>query len=86
MIKEYLATGKIAGAEGIIKNSPELKATDTFTKIYGVGPRTAVSWYQMGIKNLEQLKHAVEHDEVKLNDDQKIGLKYYDVFSIATTR
>lgn len=45
-----------------------------FTNIYGVGPKKAQSLIDKGIVTLDQLKEKSE----LLNDNQKIGLKYYD--------
>jgi NAD-dependent DNA ligase/DNA polymerase/3'-5' exonuclease PolX len=45
-----------------------------FTKIYGVGPKKAKQLIDDGISSIEDLKN----NETKLNDTQKIGLKYYD--------
>jgi hypothetical protein len=45
-----------------------------FTKIYGVGPKKAKQLIDDGISSIEDLKN----NETKLNDTQKMGLKYYD--------
>ena len=48
---------------------------DIFTKIYGVGPKTAQKFINSGISSLEELD--TKKDEL-LNDKQKLGLKYYE--------
>jgi len=45
-----------------------------FTKIYGIGPKKAKQIIEDGITTIEELKNNVS----KLNDTQKIGLKYYE--------
>ena len=45
-----------------------------FTKIYGIGPKKAKQILEDGITTIEELKNNVS----KLNDTQKIGLKYYE--------
>jgi len=45
-----------------------------FTKIYGIGPKKAKQLVDDGITTIAQLKE----NESKLNDTQKIGLKYYE--------
>ena len=45
-----------------------------FTNVYGIGPKKAQSLIDKGIVTLDQLKEKSE----LLNDNQKIGLKYYD--------
>jgi len=43
-----------------------------FQGIYGVGPVTALKWYNRGLRTLPQISELRE-----LTDSQKIGLKYY---------
>ena len=45
-----------------------------FTNIYGVGPKKAKQLIEDGITTIEELKN----NESKLNDTQKIGLRYYE--------
>lgn len=85
IIKEFLASDKIVASEGLL-DSNELGALDTFVKIHGVGPVTAASWYHMGIETLDELQAAIDVGEIKLKDDQKIGLKYYEEFNSPMSR
>lgn len=48
-----------------------------FMNIHGIGPKKAKSLVDEGITSLENLK---ENMDEKLNDVQKLGLKYYDAF------
>ena len=48
--------------------------------IVGVGRITANEYYNMGIKNIKQLKKAIKNNEIKVNDKIMLGLKYYKKF------
>lgn len=79
LIGEYIATGKIRTAAEL-ESDPEMKVLDLLTKIHGVGPRTAQTWYQLGIRTLDELREAVDQGNIQLKEDQKIGLLYYEDF------
>ena len=68
-LEEYQKTGTLRILERERKNPLNL-----FTKIYGVGPKKAKVLIDDGITTIAQLKE----NEDKLNDTQKIGLKYYE--------
>jgi DNA ligase (NAD+) len=68
-LEEYQKTGTLRVLERERQNPMNL-----FTKIYGVGPKKAKQLIDDGIKTISQLKE----NEDKLNDTQKIGLKYYE--------
>jgi NAD-dependent DNA ligase/DNA polymerase/3'-5' exonuclease PolX len=66
---EYEKTGTLRVLERE-RNNP----LNLFTKIYGVGPKKAKQLIESGIDTIDKLKENSD----KLNDTQKIGLKYYD--------
>ena len=68
-LEEFQKTGTLRVLERERKNPMNL-----FTKIYGVGPKKAKQLIEDGITTIDQLKE----NEGKLNDTQKIGLKYYE--------
>jgi len=68
-LEEFQKTGTLSVLERERKNPMNL-----FTNIYGVGPKKAKQLIDEGITTIEQLKE----NEGKLNDTQKIGLKYYE--------
>lgn len=68
-LEEFQKTGTLRVLERERKNPMNL-----FTKIYGVGPKKAKQLIEDGITSIDQLKE----DQGKLNDTQKIGLKYYE--------
>ena len=68
-LEEFEKTGTLRVLERERKNPLNL-----FTKIYGVGPKKAKQLIENEITTIDQLKENSD----KLNDTQKIGLKYYD--------
>jgi len=71
-LKEIQETGTLKYIERE-KNNP----VQIFTQIYGIGPKKAESLISKEITTLEQLKENTD----LLNDNQKIGLKYFDDIS-----
>jgi DNA polymerase/3'-5' exonuclease PolX len=76
-IVEILETGVLASAERV-RASGSLDALDIFQGIYGVGPAKASALVGAGIKTIADLRAAVLVDPKLLNDNQKIGLAYYE--------
>ena len=76
-IVEILETGVLASAERV-RASGSLDALDIFQGIYGIGPAKASALVGAGIKTVEELRAAVASDPKLLNDNQKIGLAYYE--------
>jgi DNA ligase (NAD+) len=67
--EEYVKTGTLAILEKE-RNNP----INLFTQIHGIGPKKAQELIGMGITTIDQLKSS----SVKLNDIQKLGLKYFE--------
>lgn len=81
-IREFLETGKIEEVEAIkpeVQQEPviseEEKVLNKFKDIYGVGVAEANRLYKLGMRSLEDLQNNLH----LLNDNQKIGLRYYGV-------
>lgn len=51
----------------------KVRTVNLFGEIWGVGPATALKFYEKGHRNLDDLKH-----DDSLTAAQKIGLKYFD--------
>jgi len=76
-IKEILETGHLKSAEKVRKER-NVEATNILIGIYGVGPAKANELLKRGITSIEQLREAVQKDPLLLNENQEIGLKYYE--------
>ena len=68
-LEEYVKTGTLAILERERKNPVNI-----FTDIYGIGPRKAEELVKDKITSISELKN----NKDKLNNLQRIGLKYYD--------
>jgi DNA polymerase lambda len=71
-IWEIVQTGDLEKLNELNKRQ-DLVVIKTFISIHGVGPTTAQGFYAQGYRSIEDLK-----TKAKLNNQQKIGLKYYD--------
>ena len=86
-IDEYFETGTLAIFETLSlqshqqpteekekedKAKEEEEVLKLFESIDGVGPVTAKKWYDLGYRNLDDLK------DVKMTPKQQLGYKYYD--------
>lgn len=54
-VKEILETGKLLRAEYMFKDE-KIQIVDQLSKIWGIGPSTAVKLYQQGIRSVDDLK------------------------------
>ena len=68
-LEEYIKTGKINALEKEKANPLVI-----LTKIHGIGPKKAEKLIEQGITTIDELKNNQE----KLDNVQKLGLKYYD--------
>ncbi|KAF8513529.1 hypothetical protein JB92DRAFT_2923156 [Gautieria morchelliformis] len=75
-IMEVIRTGELQRIK--YTKTEELKAMRIFCGIYGVGPNTARKWYHQGLKNLDDVRRAVQTGTHKLSMAQEIGLKFYE--------
>ncbi|KAF4686421.1 hypothetical protein FOZ60_005296 [Perkinsus olseni] len=71
------STGSVKKAE-VIGSAERAIGIRELTNVWGVGITTAEKWYAMGIRNVEALRHT---ENVELNHNQKIGLKYFEEFN-----
>ena len=55
---------------------PQIKVIQLFSNIFGVGPKTARNWYNLGLRTLDDLRSG--KGGVTLDRRQKLGLKYFD--------
>jgi DNA polymerase/3'-5' exonuclease PolX len=78
-IADYLETSEMPEVKDIL-NDENYQALNRFTKIHGVGPKTAKDFYQRGYRQLKDIP------AIDLTDIQRIGLRYYDDFAKPLTQ
>jgi DNA polymerase beta len=61
-------------------NSINHQIANSFIDITGVGEVTAKKWVNLGIKDIDELKKAVNDNKITLTHHIYIGLKYYNDF------
>lgn len=71
---EILETGSLRKVREVCEDD-RTRCLEIFTNIWGVGPSTAESWFQLGCRTLDDIK-----EKISLSKQQQIGLKYYDEF------
>lgn len=79
-VKEFLETGKIHQVDdlrklkkSIGKSTTEESTLEKFMNIWGVSSKTAQKLWDGGYRSIDSLKK----DPSPLNDNQRVGLKYY---------
>ncbi len=73
-MKEILETGKFSALESLLA-TPLVSILVAFSKIWGVGMKTAQRLYSYGYRSIEDLRQRGQH---RLNEQQVIGLRYYE--------
>lgn len=77
-IREIIETGSLRAAEKAKAEYP-IELYDSLQKIYGVGPVKAKDLVEKEkIKSIADLRTRVARDPKLLNENQKIGLQYYE--------
>jgi len=80
-IDEIIDTGKLEKLDKIRKDDSAV-SINLLTRVAGIGPAKARELYDVGIKNIDNLKENMD----KLSSAQKIGLKYFDEFEMRIPR
>ncbi|KAH3802875.1 hypothetical protein DPMN_156571 [Dreissena polymorpha] len=57
------------------KSSEEIRVIEMFKDVWGAGPHTARTWYQQGLRTLEDLR-----TKTNLTHQQNVGLRCYHDF------
>lgn len=83
LISEFIDKGRISLVEEL-SNDPKYAILDQLCGIYGVGPKTAKKWHQIGIRNVEDVMKRSK--ELALTKQQQYGLQYYDDMTHEMTR
>lgn len=74
-IKEINTTGKLSE---IIINKNTQKYFNNLIKIYGIGPKFAFKLLKQNIKSIDDLKQAIKNNKIKITNNIKLGIKYYN--------
>ena len=81
-IDEYISSGKVQRLSELEDQFTDRKQIiDYFRSFYGIGPVTAVNFYNQGFRTLEDLWY-----KANLNDAQKIGIIWRDHIDQRITR
>ncbi len=75
-ILEFIKTGRMKKLEQM-ENNPRIKGIQNLSKIVGIGPKLAKTFYDMKIYDIEKIKEKLKQKKIKLNEQQLLGLKYY---------
>jgi len=80
-IKEILDTHTLSELSNFVDTTKEKnKIITELETIVGVGHSTALEWYNLGIKSVNDLKKKINKNEIEVNDKILLGLKYYGKF------
>lgn len=76
-IVEITSTGKLNKLL-ILQNDPSIQSILQLSRIAGVGPALAKKLQKMKITSIQQLRNKVKDGEFDLNNQQQLGLKYFE--------
>ncbi|RIA90231.1 hypothetical protein C1645_770533 [Glomus cerebriforme] len=79
-IKEFLTTDTIPEAEEILA-SEKYQTLDIFSRVYGVGYKTALKWYRKGYKSIRECMR-----DPYLTHIQRLGLELFNDFQKKMSR
>lgn len=80
---EFIGKGISNRIDNILKNNNQNQNLDndgSLNNITGVGQSRIQSWNKQNIFNINQLKHAIQNNSIKITHHIHIGIKYYDDF------
>jgi len=79
-VKEIMETGELKAAQDVRKD-PSLHAVNDFMNVYGIGRVKALKLLRENkIHSMEELRKAAEEQPALLNENQRVGLRYYEDF------
>ncbi|XP_028634087.1 DNA-directed DNA/RNA polymerase mu isoform X2 [Grammomys surdaster] len=81
VIQELLEHGTCEEVDQV-RCSERYQTMKLFTRVFGVGVKTANRWYQEGLRTLEELREQPQ----RLTQQQKAGLQYYQDLSTPVRR
>lgn len=77
-IDEILKTGTLKELKTNINTKVETNATDILMEVTGIGPSKAKKLVDSGIKDIDQLRKAIQEGKISSTHHINIGLKYYE--------
>ena len=82
-VMEIVRSGTLRKYEEL-RSMPQIKVISVFSNIFGVGPKTARKWYNLGLRTLGDVESG--KCGVVLDRRQKMGLKYFADFTVKIPR
>jgi len=82
-VLEIMRTGTLRKYDEL-RSMPQIEAISAFSSIFGVGPKTARKWYNLGLRTVDDLRSG--RCGVSLDRRQQIGLKYHEDLSAKIPR
>lgn len=73
-VAEILSTGTLRELEDAPINTKELI---NMSKVHGIGPKMLSSLYHKGIRSIDELRTAIEMNQVKVTAATRVALKYH---------
>ena len=85
-IKEILETNKLSELEEFSSTfddklyKKKKKIIENLKEVVGIGPNKAEEFYELGIKNVDDLKKKVQDGKIEVNDKILLGLNYFGIY------
>lgn len=85
-INEILKKGYLKEVSLDNKKENLNKYIEELEQVIGIGKINAIKFASIGIKSVKDLKKKIKSGEIKVNDEIKLGLKYYGKYSTEIPR
>lgn len=84
-VKEILKKGHSSRVAAAAKDERAV-AIAALMQMWGVGPGIAERWYALGCRTIDEVRGKVDAGELKLTEQQRVGLKYFADLQVAIPR
>lgn len=85
-IDEIIKKGYLAEVSLSNKKKKLNKAVEELEKVINIGRKTAIKFASQGITSVEALKKAIKSGKIEVNDEIKLGIKYYGKYDTEIPR
>lgn len=85
-IDEIIKNGYLSEIALDTKQDNLNKIIDELEQVIGIGKKTAIEFVKKGITSVNDLKQQVDNNIIQVNDEIKIGLKYYGKYNTTIPR